>query len=180
MLQHSLKVDPNDWRAYETLIDLRKEKGGDMNMLITQSMHLMPKYEIVEDGITIFRIKPALSIARLFVLQGNIKQACSLYETCVTYIDGDIDENKIVQSDHNSRIMSLINSAACRCVQIQKPGFNASNLIEIEHLLKLAVKAASSKMTEHRVANAANSNLMQFYRWQKENFVGKTQLNLLF
>jgi hypothetical protein len=174
MLQYSLVVDPQDWRALATLIDVRRERDQDVSALITKTLNVMPRHLTTSNRL---RIKIALSRARLLVLENDIESACQLYESCVV-----VKNDQFIEGDKNAKIMALINTAVCRCAKMQQHlRFDDSDFVnEIENILERAVLMTTESNIEQRVATAAQSNLLQFRQWQANRFVGKTLLDLLF
>ena len=183
MLHYSLQVDPNDWRALATLVSVQRERGEDVYALVTRTLHAMPQHHIQEGKNSIVRVKIALSRAGLLALQNKHDAACTLYDQCIVFNTEGGDRGgggggrrrrggtaRIIDGDHNAKLMALVNSAACRCAKVN---FANSNLVlEIKHAFEWAIELSASSLTDKGVADFANSNLVQFYRWQQEGFVG--------
>ena len=167
MMKYSLQVDPRDWRALATLIDVRRERGQEISELVTRALDVMPIH-LTPGGR--LRIKVALSRARLLVFQSKVDDACELYESCVV--------GNLVDGDNNAKIMALVNTAVCRATKMQR---NKGDTSEVESVLERAVLLATeSRSTELRIAAAAQGNLRQFREWQSNGFVGQIKMDLLF
>lgn len=170
MMKHSLQVDPRDWRALATLIDVRRERGQDISELVTRALDVMPIHHTPGGRL---RIKVALSRARLLVFQNKRDAACALYDQCIASNIEGADSGGGgggVDGDHNAKIMALVNSAACRCAEVKYT--HLATVLEIKHAFEWAIKLSASSLTDKEVADFANTNIVQFYRWQQKGFVG--------
>ena len=197
MLHYSLQVDPNDWRALSTLVMVRRERHEDVNALITRTLHAMPQHHIEEGKNSIIRVKVALSRAGLLALQNKLDAACTVYDQCIAFniegVDsggvggggggddeggGNRDSTRIIDADHNAKIMTLVNSAVCRCHKLKE--IHPATVLEIKHAFELAIKLSASSLTDKKVADFANNNFAKFYQWEQNNFEGvEEEINYL-